>query len=104
MLTASELPLASIDIIGTCGDQVDEFVGGAAIGADASFPRSPGDAVKHTGTTGLSGGGAVFTEAGTTGLRSGSHCCLPPLPLRLAAEDFLLALVPVFAGLQVEPG
>ena len=66
MLTASELPLASIDIIGTCGDQVVEFVGDAAIGADASFSRSPGDAMKHTGITGLSGGGAVFTEAGTT--------------------------------------
>jgi hypothetical protein len=80
MLTASELPLVSIDIIGNCGDQVDEFCGGAAIGADASFSRSPGDAMKHTGITGLSGRGAVFTEAGTTGVRIGSHRCLSPLP------------------------
>ena len=98
-------PLSSAGIVGNCGDHIShacEFANGPANGADASVPRSPGDAVKHTGTTGLSGGGAVFTEAGTTGLRSGSHCCLPPFPLRLA--DFLPALDPDFAGVQVVAG
>ena len=70
-----------------------EFCSGTAIGADVSFLRSPGGAMKHTGTTGLSRGGVVVTVTGPTLVRPSSHL-----------RPFLSLFFFASAGLQIVAG
>ena len=60
-------------VLSNCAELDSEFCSGTAFGADVTFPRSAGGAMKHTGTTGLSRGGVVFTETGPTVVSPGSH-------------------------------
>ena len=63
-------------VLSNCAELESEFCSGTAFGADVTFLRSPGGAMKHTGTTGLSGGDVVFTEAGPVVVRLRSHLAL----------------------------
>ena len=70
-------------VVGIGGNELREFCGAGVTGAGTSLFRSPGGAMKHTGTTGISGRREAATGTGTAGARSTSHLPLPPLPLCL---------------------